>query len=113
MEPFSFYTCYMKLYDIMRRKERVSSIFLNTLKETAIDCKHNCFTTKSKNEFLTQPDYTEEKLTAFKKVTKKTEYAKKTIDNQPVVIQPEPRVEVEAEIKETKKQPIINFPEQT
>ena len=75
----------MKLYDIMRRKERVSSIFLNTLKETAIDCKHNCFTTKSKNEFLTQPDYTEEKLTAFKKVTKKTEYAKKTIDGKPYV----------------------------
>ena len=75
----------MKLYEIMKRKERVSSIFLNTLKETAIDCKHNCFTTKSKSEFLTQADYSEEKLTAFKRVTKKTEYSKKTIDGKPYV----------------------------
>jgi hypothetical protein len=75
----------MKLYETMKRKEKVSSIFLNTLKETAIDCKHNCFTTKSKSEFLTHPDYSEEKLTAFKKATKKTEYAKKTIDGKQYV----------------------------
>jgi hypothetical protein len=77
----------MKLYEIMKRKERVSSVFLNVLKETAIDCKHNCFTTKSKSEFLTQQDYSEEKLTAFKKgTTKKTEFLKKTIDGKPYVI---------------------------
>lgn len=75
----------MKLYEIMKRKEKVSSIFLNTLKETAIDCKHNCFSTKSKGEFLTELDYTEEKLTAFKKITRKTEVAKKTIDGVPYV----------------------------
>jgi hypothetical protein len=75
----------MKLYEIMKRKEKVSSIFLNTLKESAIDCKHNCFSTKSKEEFLTELDYNEEKLTAFKKVTRKTEFAKKTIDGIPYV----------------------------
>ena len=77
----------MKLFEIMKRKEKVSSIFLNTLKETAIDCKHNCFTTKSKGEFLTELDYTEEKLTTFKKgATKKTEFSKKTIDGKPYVL---------------------------
>ena len=77
----------MKLYEIMKRKEKVSSIFLNTLKETAIDCKHNCFTTKSKGEFLTELDYSEEKLTTFKKgPTKKTEFSKKTIDGKPYVL---------------------------
>ena len=70
----------MKLYQIMKRKERVSSIFLNVLKETAIDCKYNCFTTRSKNEFLTEQDYSEEKLTAFKKTTRKLEYSQKTMD---------------------------------
>ena len=70
----------MKLYQIMKRKERVSSIFLNVLKETAIDCKYNCFTTRSKNEFLTEQDYSEEKLTAFKKTTRKLEYSQKTLD---------------------------------
>jgi hypothetical protein len=77
----------MKLFEIMKRKEKVSSIFLNTLKETAIDCKHNCFTTKSRGEFLTQADYNEEKLTTFKKgATKKTEFSKKTIDGKPYVL---------------------------
>lgn len=70
----------MKLYEIMKRKEKVSSIFLNTLKETAIDCKHNCFSTKSKDEFLIDNDYTQEKLTQLKSAVKTTEYAKKTID---------------------------------
>ena len=76
----------MKLFEIMKRKEKVSSVFLDTLKETAIDCKENCFTVKSKDEFLTEQDYTQEKLTAFKKAaTKKTEFSKKTIDGKPYV----------------------------
>jgi hypothetical protein len=75
----------MKLHEIMKRKEKVSSIFLNTLKETAIDCRHNCFTTQSKREYLVEQDYSQEKLTAFKKSTKKTEFAKKTIDGKPYV----------------------------
>ena len=74
----------MKLYEIMRRKEKVSSIFLNVLKETAIDCKDNCFTTKTKDEFLTETDYTQEKLTVLK-ASKKTELAKKTIDGIPYI----------------------------
>jgi len=70
----------MKLYQIMKRKEKVSSIFLNVLKESAIDCKYNCFTTKNKTEFLTEQDYSQEKLTAFKKTTRKLEYSQKTLD---------------------------------
>lgn len=77
----------MKLFEIMKKKEKVSSIFLNTLKETAIDCKHNCFTTKTRGDFLTHSDYNEEKLTTFKKgATKKTEFSKKTIDGKPYVL---------------------------
>ena len=66
-------------------RKKTQKIFLNILKETAIDCKHNCFSTKSKEKFLTEIDYNEEKLTAFKKVTRKTEFAKKTIDGVPYV----------------------------
>jgi hypothetical protein len=77
----------MKLYNIMRKKEKLSSVFLNTLKETAIDCKHNCFKTSSKKEYLTEIDYTQEKLTGFKKVaTKELIRTKKTIDGIPYVL---------------------------
>ena len=76
----------MKLYDIMKKKERLSTLFLNTLKETAIDCKYNCFNTKSQKEFLTELDYTQEKLSGFKKVaTKEITRSKKTIDGIPYI----------------------------
>jgi len=71
----------------MRRKEKLSSVFLNALKETAIDCKYNCFKTSSKKEYLTEIDYTEEKLTAFKKAaTKEVTRTKKTIEGVPYVL---------------------------
>lgn len=77
----------MKLYNIMRRKEKLSSVFLNAIKETAIDCKYNCFKTTSRKEYLTEIDYTEEKLTAFKKVaTKEVTRTKKTIEGLPYVL---------------------------
>lgn len=71
----------------MRRKEKLSSVFLNTLKETAIDCKYNCFKTSSKKEYLTELDYTQEKLTGFKKTaTKEVVRTKKTIEGIPYVL---------------------------
>ena len=77
----------VKLYDIMKKKERLSTVFLDALKETAIDCTHKCFKTNVKKEFITEIDYTQDKITGYKKTAiNEVRYSKKTIDGNPYVL---------------------------
>jgi len=77
----------VKLYEIMKKKERLSTVFLDALKETAIDCTHKCFKTTTKKEFITEVDYTQDKIIGYKKTAiNEIRYSKKTINSKPYVL---------------------------
>ena len=76
------------LYDIMQRKQSLSSVFLDSLKEAAIDCIGKCFTlpTSFKGKFISEIDYTQNATTGYtEKKKNKYIFNKLTIDGVPYV----------------------------
>jgi hypothetical protein len=81
------------LYQIMERKRALSVMFLDTLKESSIDCvvnyKNKCVQkpfTKLKNNKIYGIDYTQDPIKKFVVETEKAELVKKTIDTDGVPV---------------------------